>query len=190
MRMAGQAIWSGAIPITDAGAEELEGLVREHAALVYRVVYVILRNHHDAEDATQETFLRVLRYGKRLASVRNPRAWLARVAWRVALDRRRSAPEVSLQDAAQTVLELKAAGRTPEEIAAESQMAALLERLLATLPHELREALALSTVEEMSSADIAAVLEIPEATVRTRLLRARQLLREKLVAVLGGRHGR
>ncbi len=47
--------------------DQLELAVREHARLVYRVAYSVLRDHHDAEDATQETFLRVLRYRRKLA---------------------------------------------------------------------------------------------------------------------------
>ena len=67
--------------------EVLEDLVRQHSRLVYRIAYAALRSHHDAEDATQETFLRVLRYSYKLASVENPKTWLARIAWRVAVDR-------------------------------------------------------------------------------------------------------
>ena len=59
---------------------------------------------------------------------------------------------------------------------------ALVARLIDALPEDLRRPLALSTVEEMTSAQIAAVMEIPEATVRGRLMRARQILKEKLAA--------
>src|SRR3990172_11572516 len=83
---------SEAISIASAAVDELEALVREHAALVYRVAYAALRNRAEAEDAAQETFLRVLRQRKRLADVREPRAWLARIAWRGAPDRRRRGP--------------------------------------------------------------------------------------------------
>src|SRR5580698_8152335 len=69
--------------------EALENLVQQHARLVYRIAYAALRSHHDAEDATQETFLRVLRYSRKLAGVENPKTWLARIAWRVAVDRSR-----------------------------------------------------------------------------------------------------
>jgi hypothetical protein len=62
--------------------EALENLVRQHSRLVYRIAYAALRSHPDAEDATQETFLRVLRYSHRLAAVEDPKTWLARIAWR------------------------------------------------------------------------------------------------------------
>lgn len=69
--------------------EIVEALVLEHSRLVYRIAYAVLHSHQDAEDATQETFLRVLRHGSKLGSIAEPKAWLARIAWHVALDRGR-----------------------------------------------------------------------------------------------------
>jgi DNA-directed RNA polymerase specialized sigma24 family protein len=69
--------------LRETQADQLELAVREHARLVYRVAYSVLRNHHDAEDATQETFMRVLRYRRKMNGVRDQRTWLARIAWRV-----------------------------------------------------------------------------------------------------------
>ncbi len=186
MGVTGEAILE-AIPIARVAEDELESLVREQARFVYRVCYSVLRHHHDAEDAAQETFVRVWRNRAKLAGIQELRGWLARIAWRVALDRRRAKPELSLDDAAQAVNELRAAGATAEQLAAEKQTAALLERLIASLPRDLREPLVLSTIEEMTAIDIGAALEIPEASVRTRIFRARQLLREKLDSVLGGK---
>ena len=186
MAVSGEAVLE-AIPIARATEDELESLVREQGRFVYRVCYSVLRNHHDAEDAAQETFVRVWRHRGKLAGVRELRGWLARIAWRAAVDRRRGKAEMSLDEAAQAVGAMRAAGASAEQIASEKQTAALLERLIASLPRELREPLVLSTMEEMTSADIAAVLEIPEASVRTRVFRARQLLREKLDSALGGR---
>ncbi|HEV2402267.1 MAG TPA: sigma-70 family RNA polymerase sigma factor [Candidatus Sulfotelmatobacter sp.] len=79
----------------------IEELVREHSRLVYRIAYAVLRSHHDAEDATQETFMRVLRYSSKLDQIEDPKPWLARIAWRVAVDRGRqrgSHREVPLED--------------------------------------------------------------------------------------------
>lgn len=187
-----QAILSDAPPIADAIDTEVEEAVREHSRSVYRIAYSVLRNPHDAEDATQETFLRFLRHRKRARwdKVYDLRAWLARTAWRVAIDRTRRVREVALDEAAEAVFGLRASGASADEIAANHQMTALLEKLIDALPRDLRDTLALSLVRELSSPEIAEVLGIPEGSVRTRLLRARQILKEKLSAVLGGKHGR
>src|SRR5882762_5751127 len=90
--VAGEAILSEAATLVrrqdvHSQDEVLEDLGRQHARLVYRIAYAVLRRHHDAEDATQETFVRLLRYGRKLAGVEDPKTWLARIAWRVAVDR-------------------------------------------------------------------------------------------------------
>ena len=72
----------------------LETMVRQHSRLVYRIAFALLRRHHDAEDATQETFMRVLRYRSKLAAVEDPKTGRARIAWRVAVDRSRARPHV------------------------------------------------------------------------------------------------
>jgi RNA polymerase sigma-70 factor (ECF subfamily) len=95
---AGQIILSESVSTTEAGRDELEATVREQARLVYKIAYSVLRNHHDAEDVAQETFLRFLRQQKRWAEIRDRRAWLATVAWRVALDRKRTPAEVTLEE--------------------------------------------------------------------------------------------
>jgi RNA polymerase sigma-70 factor (ECF subfamily) len=187
---AGQVILSESVSTTEAGRDELEATVREQARLVYKVAYSVLRNHHDAEDVAQETFLRFLRQRKRWVEIRDRRAWLATVAWRVALDRKRMPAEVTLEDAAEVVSKLRADGAPVDEIAASRQMMSLLERLVGSLPRDLREVLILSTTEELTSAEISQVLEIPEGSVRTRCLRGREILRQKLAALLEPKHAR
>jgi RNA polymerase sigma-70 factor (ECF subfamily) len=116
----GQVLVDQAMVRTRSDEDELELTVREHARLVYRIAYSVLRNHHDAEDATQEAFVRVVRYRRKLAGVRNPRTWLARIAWRVAIERRRRVAEVSLDDPDQEVRQIRsfAAGAVPFAAAA------------------------------------------------------------------------
>ena len=92
--VAGQAILSETATTVQSQEYALEDIVRQHARLVYRIVYGVLRNHHEAEDATQETFVRVLRYGKKLGKVEDHKSWLARIAWRVAVDRSQRRREV------------------------------------------------------------------------------------------------
>jgi RNA polymerase sigma-70 factor, ECF subfamily len=169
----------------DRSADDaLEHLVRQHSRLVYRIAYAALGNHHDAEDATQETFLRVLRYSRKLAGVENHKTWLARIAWRVAVDRSRQRGgkrETPLEDP-EKFAETVSAGAPADQALHGSQLSTLLDRLIAALPEKLREPLLLSAVQEMSPREVAATLGINEAAVRSRVFRARQILKEKLHA--------
>lgn len=163
--------------------ERIEALVREHSRLVYRIAYAVLRRHHDAEDATQETFVRVWRYRAKLVAVDDAKTWLARIAWRVAVDRSRQrgrTNEIPLEEPDKPAMEIVSSDATADERLQSSQTGAKLERLIAALPEKLRQPLILSTVEEMSPREVAATLGINEAAVRSRVFRARQLLREKL----------
>ena len=190
--VAGEAILS-AIAATETEQVEpqdttLEALVRDYSRLVYRIAYAVLRCHHDAEDATQETFMRVLRYSSKLRDVENPKTWLARIAWRVAVDRAKHLPgkyEVSLEDSAGATTEIPSTAVGADESAHMTQLNTVLEQLIATLPLKLREPLILSTLEEMSTRDVAATLGINEAAVRSRAFRARQILKEKLTERVG-----
>jgi len=172
---------------------ELEEAVRRHARLAYQVAYSVLRRSDEAEDATQETFLRLLKYPKRFERADDPAAYIARVAWRVALDRlrvRKVRAEVSLEQDSEVVRTMRARGRNTEEIAASHEMQQLLERMVATLPRKLRDVVHLSTVGEMQAKEIASILSIPEASVRTRLFRARGILKEKAASLLATPTGR
>jgi RNA polymerase sigma-70 factor (ECF subfamily) len=183
--VAEQAFVSEAVMM--ATEDALESAVREHARLVYRIAYSALRNHHDAEDAAQETFVRVLRYKKKLEGVRDPKTWLARIAWRVAVERSRKRPEISMSEAetASAVVEIRSQLASAEESTLGNEMAALLASLITALPDPLRDALRLSTIEELSPSEVAGVLGTSEASVRSRLFRARQILKEKLCALEG-----
>jgi len=161
----------------------LEDLVRQHSRLVYRIAYAALRSHHDAEDATQETFLRVLRYSRKLATAEDPRTWLARIAWRVAVDRskqRSRKREFPFEEFESPVVQVPSPNAPADQAMHGSQVGALLERLIAALPQKLREPLILSAIEEMSPREVAATLGINEAAVRSRVFRARQILKQKL----------
>ena len=188
MECARQDIVSQALGTSERAVVEVtvEDLVREHARFVYRVAYSVLRNHHDAEDAAQETFVRVLRHTAELTTVQDHRLWLARIAWRIAVDRSRKKREQSLEEIAAAGAQFAWPQSGAEQALIGEQQVALLERLMATLPRDLRETLALATVQEMSTAAIAQVMGIPEGTVRQRLFRARQILREKVAVLMEG----
>jgi RNA polymerase sigma-70 factor, ECF subfamily len=174
-----------------AGEDALESAVREHARLVYRIAYSVLRNHHDAEDATQEAFVRVLRYRRKLEGVRDGKTWLARIAWRVAVERRRRLPEVPLEDveAEAAVAQLRSQLVSADENVLGQELASMLASLISALPSRLRDVVTLSAVQELGSAEIAEVLGTSESAVRSRMFRARQVLKEKLEKRLEGKYG-
>jgi RNA polymerase sigma-70 factor (ECF subfamily) len=170
-----------------ATEDALEAAVREHARLVYRIAYSVLRNHHDAEDATQETFMRVLRYRRKLEGIEDAKTWLARIAWRVAIERGKKKSEIPLSEAdtARAVLELRSQVASAEDSLLGQEVGALLESLIAALPAQLHDALIVSTVDELAPSEIAEVLGTSESSVRSRIFRARQILKEKLTALEG-----
>lgn len=155
--------------------QEFSGIVERQARFMFRVAYGLLRNVQDAEDAVQEAFLKLYR-GDAWRRMEDEKAFLARTVWRVALDRV-SKIAGRMDDVAG--MELAAGGRSPESSAANEDERVLLRRLIDGLPEELRLPLVLSAVEEMTSREVAAVMGIPEGTVRTRVMRARAELKKR-----------
>lgn len=160
-------------------AEEdiLAALVTEYASTLYRVAFSVLRNPADAEDAVQETFLRVLRHRETLAEVRDQRVWLIRIVWNIVLDRKRRAktrPETD--DVAELARVLPSDGLSAEQLASAAQHHAHVLACVEQLPAKERQVLLLSAFEELSSVEIASVLGITESSVRSRLFRARNLM--------------
>lgn len=172
-----------------ANADALETAVREHARLVYRICFAALRNHHDAEDATQEVFMRVLRYRRKLTDVEDVRTWLAQIAWRVAVEQSRKSKAHVWETLDENTISPPALESGAANALLTSERMRAVERIVATLPPKLRDPLRLLTLEEMTPADVAAVLGINEAAVRSRVFRARKILREKLTVLMGEEHG-
>lgn len=155
---------------------EFTALVHRRSRFVFRVAYAVLRNAYDAEDVVQEVFLKLYR-NRGWQGLRDEQAFLARVAWRMAVDRMPKHPGRDLEP------DLLSEDRSPETLAIDSDWKHKVHRMIDGLPEELRRPLALSTIHELTSSEIALIMGIPEGTVRTRVLRARQLLREKLAAL-------
>jgi RNA polymerase sigma-70 factor (ECF subfamily) len=155
--------------------------VDRHSSLVYRVAFAVVRNAADAEDVVQETFLQLLRGspGLLLAGViADERGYLARIAWRLAVRRAKRQPA---DDASEVILLREPAiGRSPEEAAADGELERWLHRQIDALPQRLSRPLTLAALGELTSPQIATVLEIPEGTVRRRIHEARQRLKTLL----------
>jgi RNA polymerase sigma-70 factor (ECF subfamily) len=163
--------------------ERFVALVNRQARFIFRVAYSVLRNAHDAEDVVQETFLKLYRRRKWEGMV-DERAFLARTAWRMAVDRLPKARRDAVGSG------FAASSTNPEQLAITADWHATVWRLVDALPEELRQPLALSALEELNSGEISQVMGIPDGTVRTRLMRAREILKQKLGALREGRHAK
>jgi RNA polymerase sigma-70 factor (ECF subfamily) len=158
-------------------------LIHRNSGFVYRVAYALLRNKQDSEDVVQDTFMKLFR-SRAWESMTDERAFLARTTYRLALDRLPKRNFDSLE------FDVASAAPGPEQSAVSVNMESAVHRMIDALPEELRQVLVLSAIDDLNSRQIAAILAMSEGTVRTRLMRARQLLREKLQRISGGRNAK
>jgi RNA polymerase sigma-70 factor, ECF subfamily len=165
--------------------ERFEEMVGRQSRFMFQVAYGLLRNRHDAEDVVQEAFLKLYR-GEAWLRMEDERGFLARTVWRLALDHLPKAAERTSEVAEMQVEAIGGAGRSPEQSVVDEDERAVLRRLIDGLPEELRQPLVLSSVEEMTSREVAKAMGIPEGTVRTRVMRARTELRRRFVAMTEG----
>lgn len=164
-------------PTMSDTSEAISALVEEYSATLYRVAYSVTRNVAEAEDAVQETFLRVLRHREKLGEIRDHRVWLVRIVWNVVLDKkRRSKTRPETDDISDHTRSLRAAGFAADQNAISSQQYKRILSLIDQLPRKEREAILLSAVEELSTAQAAEVLGTTESSVRSRIFRARRAL--------------
>ncbi|KAB2956576.1 MAG: RNA polymerase sigma factor [Thermoanaerobaculia bacterium] len=175
----------------------VEALVEREGARLLAYLRRSCGDGSDAEDVAQETFARAVRAWDRLQDPDRARAWLYTIARRVCqrLHRRKAGEPARLEPleallprpgATLPDLEPAAAG-DPHADRLRAEARELVERALARLPDPFRQTLVLADVAELSLAEIAAVTGVREATVKTRLHRARLKLREVLAAGLPAR---
>jgi len=169
-----------------------EQLMRRHNGALFRAARAILRDDADAEDALQEAYLAAYRHLREFRGDARLSTWLTRIVINQALgrlrSRRRDEVVVELRgDAREDALPAQgeamdddAQAESPESGAMREQMRRLLERKIDALPLAFRTAFILREVEEMTIEETAECLAVPAATVRTRVFRARALLRASL----------
>jgi RNA polymerase sigma-70 factor (ECF subfamily) len=156
-------------------------LVREHADRVYRLAYRLSGNQHDAEDLTQETFIRVFR------SVQNYQpgtfeGWLHRITTNLFLDMVRRRGRIRMEALPEDYDRVPADDPNPEQIYHDSRLGPDLQAALDSLPPEFRAAVVLCDVEGLSYEEIGATLGVKLGTVRSRIHRGRQALRDYLAS--------
>ncbi|HHS97900.1 MAG TPA: sigma-70 family RNA polymerase sigma factor [Chloroflexi bacterium] len=161
-------------------------LVLTYQHRIYNLAYRILGDPAAAEDATQEAFIAAYR---KIGSFRGGSfvSWLLRIVANRCYDelrRRKRRPSVPLEEMAAEDEEINPAlingSASPEEHAERAELIRLLQTAIATLPPDQRVVLVLSDVEGLSYAEIAAAIDVPVGTVKSRLARARVRLRDYL----------
>ena len=172
--------WSLALSSMEGSRSEVDlaGLVETYSSLLFRVVHSVVRNQAEAEDVVQDAFVRVLEHRRSLPEVREMRVWLVRIAWNLALDRRRRIRPEQFDDGFAEGLVAK--DLPVDEALEEARRMRSVLREMERLPRAERHVLLLSAVEELGTAEMAEVLGRSESAVRALLFRARTRLRERL----------
>jgi RNA polymerase sigma factor (sigma-70 family) len=165
-----------------AGQVELfELLMRRHNARLYRAMLAILRDPTDAEDVMQEAYVRAYEHLHEFEGRAQFSTWLTRIAIHAAFARLRSRDRFEPLDVdGNEPAVFTHPGTSPEQLASDVEMNALLQEALDELPEEFRSVFVLRAAQGLSVAEAAGILGIAEATVKTRLHRARLRLQETL----------
>jgi RNA polymerase sigma factor (sigma-70 family) len=156
-----------------------DDVVREHADRVYRLAFRLTGDAHDAEDLTQETFIRVFRS---LASFKPGtfEGWLHRITTNLFLDMVRRRGRLRMEGLPEDTDRLPGGGPDPEQIFSDTHLDPDLQGALDELAPEFRAAVVLCDVEGLSYEEIATTLGVKLGTVRSRIHRGRQALRGAL----------
>ena len=170
------------------GEEAFTELVNRYEANIYRLARHITQNPEDAEDVLQETFLKAYEHLGDFQGNSKFYTWLVRIAVNQALmklRKRKTDASVSLDDPYDTgeeslVREIAVWEPNPEQTYSQEEIRAILEKAVDSLPPTFRAVFALRDIEELSTEETAAALNLSIPAVKSRLLRARLRLREKL----------
>ena len=149
---------------------DLTTLFRHQREVMVRLARLLTGSAAVAEEVVQEAFLKLYRSAS-WRRMNDEKAFLARTVWRVALDRR---PRVQQESLDEGRAQFAVKGDSPETRAIRKAQADYLRKLIDALPENLRQVLVLSAIEQLSSREIGLLIGIPEGTVRTRLMQARE----------------
>lgn len=163
-----------------------ELLMRRHNQRIYRAARAIVRDDAEAEDVMQDAYVRAFCHLAEFEGRSRFSTWLTRIAVHEALARiRRGRRFQPVDPETQETRTMSTAPRfTPEQHASDGEIRTVLEKAIDSLPDEFRSVFVLRAIEEMSGAETAECLGIPEETVKTRLFRARSRLQEALLSAL------
>src|SRR5260221_7765408 len=141
-----------------------EIIMRRHNQRIFRAARAIVRTDDEAEDVMQEAYVRAFDHLAEFRGEAKLSTWLTRIAVHEALARVRRAKRTSDDE----VPDMESPTHGPEQRASDEEMRALLEEAVDALPESFRVVFVLRAVEQMSTAEVATALDIPEDTVKTR----------------------
>ena len=148
----------------------------DSSTLVFRVAYSVLRHREDAEDVAQEVFAKAYRAFRQLRDRERFRAWVVRMAFRMALDRQRAnRRRVAREQGSDGLADLPGAESFPD-----AHRTAELWRAIDDLSDKLRRVIVLASIEGHNVREVGLLLGLPEGTVKSRLFLARRELKERL----------
>jgi RNA polymerase sigma-70 factor (ECF subfamily) len=169
-------LWEGEAVLALSQAD-FNQMVTDHGPALYRMAFRMIGDRHEAEDIVQETFRSVWGSRRRYEAGRGERAWLVSILRRRVIDRWRRRPPPSVL-AFEDHLEVASEDANPLDAGYTDEM----QHALNQLPAELRETVLLVVVAELTHQEAAYELNVPLGTVMSRVSRARQRLRESLMA--------
>lgn len=167
-------------------------MVDKYKNKVYVICFRMVGNKQEAEDLSQETFLRAYRYIGQYDMERKFSTWLFRIATNLSIDAlRRRKPGVSLDAellgteglALEAILPDNQA--SPDEKMVQNELETAVQKEIQRLPEKYRTAIVLKYLEDLSLKEISEIMDIPVATVKTRIHRGREQLRKYLIVLRG-----
>jgi|TARA_R100000455_G_C6268931_1_gene124498 RNA polymerase sigma-70 factor (ECF subfamily) len=156
---------------------------------LFRTAWSVLRNHADAEDAVQDAYLKAFRSMENYDGKSSLSTWLTRIVYNTAIDRQRAIKrrreelqqkDISILEDYQSANLIEPTFMSPESEIIKKQFSELLKQAVARLSDEYRSVFVLRDIEGLSILETAQSLQIKEATVKSRLFRARRDLRKNL----------
>ena len=173
--------WPGSLVTGDhAQDHELADRLEAGAPLAFRVAYAVLRHREDAEDVAQEALAKAFRSFRALRDRDRFEAWLVRITWRRALDRRRA--ETRRDRREQAAVDPPAAP-SAEDLASSRELEGRVWAEVDKLSEKLRIVVVLAAIEGHDLVEVARLLALPVGTVKSRLFHARRTLAERLAAI-------
>lgn len=166
--------------------EELERCIEAYGRDIYSFCRKLTLSRQEADDLYQDTFLKLIELRERLNIEHNPKSYLLSVAVNLWKNRRRKNAWRQRITGTEVSVEEENAPEIPsEEVSVEEQMISreekeLIDRAVSALPDKYRIPVLLFYMEEMKLSEIAAILKLPEGTVKSRLYRAKKMLEKEL----------